>query len=183
VIKQGDLVTVALENNTDASNTYAVARKLDGESLLSHPLFPNIFILKNDGELNLVAANIKNDEERCLSYALRYRKYLDFDTVAELESLSMYFIVYHQLSNAQKKSLANMCGTIAAMYSNNDLDKSIELVNENQALLNNFNRWWFQNLEEIFTGQKKQISRRARTSVFNIAGFILAQLEGISNRR
>jgi hypothetical protein len=183
MIKQGDLVTVALESNTDASNTYAVARKLDGESLLSHPLFPEIFIVKKDAELNLVGANLKNDEERCLAYALKYRKYLDYETVAELESLCMYFIVYHQLSNAQKKSLANMCGTVAALYSNNDLDKAIETVNENQALLNNFNRWWYQNLEAIFTKSKTQISRRARASVFNIAGFVLAQLEGISNRR
>lgn len=182
-IQQGDLVTVSLEVNSDASNTYAVARKLEGESLLSHPLVPNVFLLKKDEELNLVGATLKNDEERCLAYALKFQKYLDYDDVAVLEALSMYFIVHHRLTKRQNKLLANMAGEIAKVYCNNDLEIAIRTVNENRALLNDFNRHWYENFEKIFQGSQRKISVAQRAGIFNMCGFVLAQLEGISTRR
>lgn len=176
-IKKGDLVTIPLQPNNAASNVFQVARKLDGESVLNHPLFPDCYIIKNDDELNQAAASMKNHTEKCLEYASKYKKYLDYETSIDLESLCLYFTINRKLSPKQKKALSNICGKIATIYCADDISFALRTVNENIALLDEFNNMWYSNFEKIFKGQKTIGTKNQRITVFNMAGFVLAQLE------
>jgi hypothetical protein len=178
-LKQGDLATVNLGERSTSSNTYRVERKLDGECLLSHPLSPDCVILKPDHELNTVLAQLKSPTERCLEFSSKWRKYLDFDDACEVEALCLYFVVRRSLSARQKKNLSNLCGTIAAIYFQNEITQATKLVNENRALLDSFNQTWYNNFEKYFQGKKPIETRGARAAIFNISGFVLAQLEGL----
>lgn len=177
-LRQGELVTVALEGHNSSSNTYLIARKLEGECLLAHPLFPESYILKPDQELNLVLAQLKSPTERCLDYVSKFSQLLGFDDASDAASLCLYFTVRRKLSGRQKKALANLCGIIASIKCENDLAIGTRIVNENVALLDEFNQTWYDNFEKLFKGVKRVKTHAQRSAMFNIVGFVLAQLEG-----
>lgn len=177
-IKQGDVVTVKLEDNNLSSNTYLVARKLEGESLLNHPLAPDMYVIRKDEELNDTLAQLKSDEERQLEYCVKYQKYLGFDAYSVMTSLILFYVMYRKMSARQKKLLSDICGEIAAVYCNNDLSIALRTVNENQALLNEFNLMWYRNLRSIFQGRQRAERPGQVSAIYNMAGFVLAQLEG-----
>lgn len=175
-IKQGDLVTVQLEEHNSSSNVYVVARKFEGESLLNHPLFPACYILKKDTELNLVSATLKNPTEKCLEFVMKNKELLFPDLVAEVKALAAYFIIQRKLSNSQLKSLAFFCGRVASAKLDNNVVLAMKTVTTNVGLLDEYNTVWFNNFKNIYEG-KKIPSPNERSSIFNQAGFVLAQLE------
>lgn len=175
-IKQGDLVTVQLSENSTASNVYSVHRKLDGECVLSHPLYPQCLIIRPDTELNLVAASLKNSTEKCLEFVMKNRTFLDHNSVCDVLAMAAYFVINRKLSSRQLKVLAGYCGKIASIILDNNLGSATKKVADNAALLDEYNLVWFNNLRDIYSG-KKTPSPNQRESVFNQAGFILAQLE------
>jgi len=175
-IKQGDLVTVQLNENSTASNVYSVARKLAGECVLNHPLFPECLIIRKDEELNKVGAQLKNSTEKCLEFVMKNRSLLDFNSGADVYAMAAYFVINRKLSSRQLKVLAGYCGKIASIILDNNLGSATRKVSENQALLDEYNLVWFNNLRDIYSG-KKVPSPNQRESVFNQAGFVLAQLE------
>lgn len=178
-IKSGDLVTVSLEDNNLASNTYRVAYPpMENTAILFHPLTGSrILIAKPLDELNKVQANLKDSTERSLEYARRNEEYLDFNTSAELEALCLYFLVHRSLASRQKRTLSNICGNIASIYFHNDISLAMRYIVENEGVLNDFNRMWYDNFKGLFTNAQPITSNKQRASLFNIAGFVLAELE------
>ena len=176
-IKSGDLVTIQLSDNNPYSNVYKVVTVMDDKCLLNHPLFADCYIIKPNSVLNITVLSVKNSTEKCLEYAMRHKKFLDYETIADLESMCMYFIVTRDLSLKQKKVLSNICGKIASIYYSNDINKAIDYVKENAGVLDEFNQMWYSNFEKIFNKEKVIKTKNQRLSIFNIAGFVLAQLE------
>lgn len=176
-MNKGDLVTIPLEENNTASNTYIVHAVLEDECILSHPLNPDVLIAKPKAILNSVAANMKDSTERSLNFAQKKSKYLDHNTIVDIESLTLYFIVNRKLSARQKSTLSNICGNLASIHFNGDLRSAMEYVTQNSALLDDFNSMWYNNFKGLFTGKQPVTSPKQRASIFNIAGFVLAELE------
>lgn len=175
-MKKGDIVTVELEENNKASNTYIIGDLLGEEAFLSHPLNPKVFIKKPVRELNTVAANLKDSTERAIEFALQNCEYLDYNTKAYLDSLIMVFVVNRKLSNKQKKDLSDICGYIASIQFDNDVDIAIRYINENQGVMDSFNQMWYSNFRLIFQGKRSITRPNQRKAIFNIAGHVMAEL-------
>ena len=180
MITEGDLVTVQLSENNPHSNVYRVAGKVGEDFLLNHPLIPECFIVRKDVDLNRVALATKSSTEKCLDYAMKFKRHLDYESTTELESLCMFFIVRRELSPKQKKTLSNICGRVASIYCANDITLAIKFVRENVGVLDEFNSMWYSNFEKIFIQEKPVKTKNQRITIFNMTGFVLAQLE--SNR-
>ena len=180
-IKPKDLVTVQLD--TDVSNTYIVYKVIDDEVLLHHPLSPEVFIIRDIEQLNKVAPNIKDSAERALNFAFTHVKYLDHNSHADLEALSLYYVVKKRLTPRQKNILSSMCGTIACIIMDNDIAKVSAYIKENHALFDDFNRMWYNNFQGLFNGTQPITSKKQRASIFNMAGFLMAELLNQSVKR
>lgn len=175
MINAGDIVTVDLENN--ASNTYIVKQVLnDTEYILFHPLFPSCFIIKTNTQLNKTAPNIKDSIERCLDFASASKQYLDFNTVADLDSLCLYFAIKRKITPRQKHILAGICGVIASIKFDNNIKDAMAFVTKNQGILDDFNLMWFNNFKGLFQGKQPITSKKQRSAIFNITGYVLAEL-------
>ena len=175
MISPKDLVTVQLDQ--DVSNTYIVYKVIDGgEALLHHPLSPEVFIIRNVEQLNKVAPNIKDSTERALDFALSYSKYLDYNSLADLEALGLFYVVKKKLTPQQKKILSNMCGMVASIHFDNDIKIAMKFIEKNQGLFDEFNAMWFNNFSGLFSGKQPITSKKQRSSIFNMAGFLLAEL-------
>jgi hypothetical protein len=170
--------TVTYDQKTKASNTYILSDIVNEDTaLLTHPLYPSVFIKAEVKSLNTVSAVLKDDTERCLDFANNFKNVLDADLQGTLDGLCMYFVVNKTLTAGQKKLLSNICGTIFAIKNENDVQSAMDTVNYNKKLLDDFNRMWYINFEKIFSGKKPITSSKQRTTVFNIAGFVSAQLQ------
>jgi hypothetical protein len=176
-VKKDDLVTVTLEENNQASNTFRVYAEIGDEVVLTHPLHPKCMIVKRKDELNKVQPNLKDSIERALEYAVNRQDNLDHNAKGELEALRLYFVVNRSLTNSQKNHLANICGQLASIFFHNDVNIASRCVIENNAVLDSFNLMWFNNFRDLFYGRKPITSPKQRASIFNIAGFVLAELE------
>lgn len=169
------LVTLNVGSET-VSNTYVQHELQDGQVLLCHPLLPGVFLVKEKTELDLVSASPRNAEEKQLSYCNKYRKYLDFDNSSMLDSLILYHIVFKKFGNKQKSALNIICGKIAEIYCDSDLTRAVDVVNANQALLNSYNSYWYRTFDKFFNRGKQPETKQQRDAIFNMAGFVLAQL-------
>lgn len=175
-LKEGDLVTLNLDENITASNVYVVHRKLDKECLLRHPLYPKCFVLRSDEELNMAGATWKNPTERCLEFIMRNKDLLDYNSTAEVEGICAYFIINRRLTPRQKKEISSLCGKIASIKLENSLSAAIRKTVENEGVLDDFNNKWYATLKGVYEGRVSPTPKQWNT-VFNIAGFVLAQLE------
>lgn len=176
MVQVDDIVTVKLENPA-ASNTYIVDTVIDDHALLKHPLFPRCLVKFKIEDLNRVSPNVKDSIERSLDFASRNKQYLDYNTCADLEALCMYFVFCRKLTPRQKSILSNICGTIASIKLDNDINAAMESIKENAALLDEFNSMWYRNFNGLFSGTQPITSKKQRAAIFNIAGFVLAELE------
>lgn len=172
----GEVVTVKFENAV-SSNAYIVDSDCGDTVLLKHPLFPSCLLRLNKDVLDLVSPNVKDSTERSLDFAKINQKYLDYNTLADHEALCLYFVVRRKLTPRQKNLLSNMCGSIAAIKLNEDIKAAMELIKANEAILDDFNAMWYRNFGGLFTGRQTITSKKQRSAIFNIAGFILAELE------
>ena len=175
--KVGDLVTVQLPENNQESNVFIIDNILnDLQYAVHHPLCPDIHINKLATELDVVTPAPKSQMQRQLEFTLDLKKHLGPDDVADLEALCMFFVVNRRLTNRQKQILSTLGGKVASEHCIQDLDIALRIVRDNKALLDDFNRMWFANFHKIFAGQREVTSKRQRSSIFNMTGFILAQL-------
>lgn len=179
-LDKGIIVTVDLKNNT--SNTFIVDTDEGSTVLLSHPLAKDVLIRKWKADINTTAANIKDSSERCIDYANNNRSYLDYNTAADLEAVGIYFALKRKLTPRQKQTLANICGIIASVKFNNDLREAMNFVTKNSSLLDEFNAMWFNNFKGLFSGAQQVTSKKQRGAIFNIAGYVLAELENPTAR-
>lgn len=179
-LKPGDVVTVKHDDgNTEASNTYIIDGLLpNNDVLLMHPLSgPNVLIRVTPDKINIVAANIKDSSERALDFARKQTKYLDYNKAAEIEALALYYVVNRKLTSRQKNGLSAINGYIASIQFNQDIKQTISFVHKNKGLLDEFNFMWYSNFKNLFNGTQAITSLKQRQSIFNIAGFILSELE------
>lgn len=172
----GDIVTVKFDNVV-SSNTYIVDSDCGDTALLFHPLFPHCLLRYKKDVLDVVSPNVKDSTERSLDFIRKSSSFLDYNTVADHEALCMYFVVRRKLTPRQKSILSNICGTIASIKLNNDVKAAMELVTANAAVLDEFNSMWYRNFSGLFSGRQPITSKKQRAAIFNIAGFVMAELE------
>lgn len=172
--KVQDLITVPAAYNTP--NVYQVVEDLGENLLVNHPLFPDLLFLVAKSAVNVTAANLKNSSERGLDFVKAHKSFLDFDQCADLEALSMYFIIRRKLTNPQLKRLADMQGIIAKNLFNNDLSLAMKTINENSGILDYFNAMWYKNYSKIFSSKQAICSPKQVTTIFNMAGFVLSEM-------
>ena len=177
MVSIGDLVTVKFGENNISSNTYKVVAK-DGEiCFLTHPIAPECFISRKTSELNTVAANLKSPIEKCIEFVNSKLEYLSFNNRLEFESLKYFFLVKRSLTSNQKAFLAKMCGKISKIKMESDVNSAAQLVLYNVALLDDFNSMIFNKLKKRFENTNSINNEGQRITIFNMAGFILAQLQ------
>jgi hypothetical protein len=144
---------------------------------LSCTLAPKILIPFKEDSLNKDAPRLKDSTERLVDFANHNKTLLGYVYKADLESIGVIFALNRRLTPLQKGILSTICGEIAKANFNEDLDDAIEFINKNKALLDSFNLVWYDKFNEYFTGKELVSNVKIRTSIFNMAGFILANLE------
>jgi hypothetical protein len=181
-IKADSLVTVDLGKYSNSSNTYRVVALLEGgKVLLTHPLNEDCFIIKSDADLNKVAPTLKSGTERCLDFCAKNRAVLGYKSTATLDALCYYFIIKKDLAANQKEELATLCASIATITLNSSLSNAFALIEENIAVLDDFNKAWYARIKET-QKNSKVLEPKITKQVFKIAGFVLAQIGDISEK-
>jgi len=180
-IKKGDIVTADF-GNSKASNTF-IFEGLYGEgdqktvALLKHPLAPKIIFPYKTEELNQDSVRIKDSTERSLDYVLRHQTRLDYNALSDLEALCLYFAVTRKMTPKQKNILSGLRGTLASLHFDNNINDAMDFIQENDILLDDFNLMWYNNFSGLFKGNQSITSKKQRSAIFNIAGFLLAEVE------
>lgn len=179
--QNGDIVTLNVGSG-NFTNTFLVDSVFEENGstfcLLYHPLAPETFIKKSITDINTnMTVFQKSPLEKCLYFVNKNNNLLDYDNSCETRALNLHFAVHRVFSNSQKQKLSNICGHIAAIKLDGNLEQMIKLVNENKALLDDFNLGWYSTYESFFTGKEKIKFKNHRTTIINIAGFVLAQLD------
>lgn len=178
--KSGDIITVSFDK-TNSSNTCIIKSILDIDNeisyLISHPLYSECYLIVKESDANIVPINMKCSMEKCIDFAKHNQNYLDLTSISDLESIALYFVVKRKLTSKQKKVLSNICGKIATIRFDSDIQKAMSCIVKNEALLDDFNMMWYRNFNGIFSGRQYITSDKQRASIFNMAGFILAELE------
>lgn len=174
--KAGDIVTVPFKNLA-VSNTFIVDTDMGETVLVRHPLAKDCFLKFKKSELNTVVANLKDSTERSLDFARRHQGLLDKDSIEDLDALGLSFIVKRKLTPRQKQILSKLNGYIAKQLLGGNIKEAMKIVVENQGVLDDFNSMWFNNFKGLFTGQQKISSTKQETSIYNMAGFVLAETE------
>lgn len=176
MLEKNSIVTVDLEDSNNISNTYIIKDILSNENyLLYHPLFPDAFIVKSEIELNNNIANLKCSFERSLIFANCNKNLLDYNTLGDLESLCLYFSIKRKVTPSQKQKLSSICGMIANIQFNDNIKKVMQFIQSNRNLLDEFNLIWFHRFKSLFSGEQPITSKKQKNSIFNIAGFLLAE--------
>ena len=180
-INVGDIVTTKLMDE-NSSNTFLVDSILFSEPnervyFLKHPLFPSVLIKKSESELNKISAQLKDSTERSIDFVSHNRTKLDFNSIQDLDSICLSYAVLRRLSPKQKSVLSNIAGNIARRSFSDDLAETMRFIIIHETLLDQFNRMWYDNFSGLFNGSQRVTSGKQRDSIFNIAGFIMAQLE------
>lgn len=176
-IAEGDLVTVDLSENHSVSNTYLVLKKLPDECVLSHPLAPECLMLRTDDQLNNAFPSMQSPIELCLNFAKNNRSYLGYTMAGDLDALSYYFIIKKQFTPKQRADLANICGKIASVALGNNISAAISEIKHNKALLDEYNHSLCNSVKGVLADPLSLQGKGQRFTIFNIAGFILAQLK------
>lgn len=174
-LQKNDVVTVNL--NTLSSNTFYVDTVEGEHALLSHPMAKNVLLRVPKEQINTVQPNIKDSTERGIDFANMNKRCLDYNSSSDLEALAIFFALKRRLTPKQKQILAGLCGTIAAAKFNDDVRLAMQFVTKNQTMLDDFNRMWFNNFKGLFSGQQIITSKKQTDAIFNIAGFVLAEVE------
>ena len=180
-IQKNSIVTMELNNQS--SNTFIVDTVEEDTVLLTHPLAGGILIRVPKDKVNTTNANIKDSSERAIDYANGNRQYLDYNTAADLESLAIFFTFKRKLTPRQKQTLASICGVIASVKFDNDLREAMNFVTKNASMLDEFNSMWYNNFKGLFSGHQMVTSKKQRSAIFNIAGYVLAEMENPTAKR
>lgn len=174
-MNEGKIVTY--EFGTQASNTCYVDHEDSDAVYLAHPLAPGVLLRASKQKINLSQPIGKDSTERCLDFANANQGMLDYNTLLDLRGLGIIFALYRKLTPKQKHSLANICGNLAQNKFSDDLKLAMGFVSKNVGILDEFNLMWYNNFKGLFTGKQPVTSKKQRGAIFNIAGYVLAELE------
>lgn len=176
-MQKNSIVTVELGQENMSSNTFLVDTD-EGETLLvTHPLACGLLLRVNKEAVNVASANLKDSIERQIDFANSNKSLLDFNTIEDLDSLGIFFMLRRKLTPTQKQTLACICGNIASVKMSDDIKTAMKFITKNQFILDDFNLMWYNNFKPLFAGTQVISSRKQRTAIFNIAGYILAESE------
>lgn len=170
---------VALDLKSPGSNTFYVDTDEGNTVLLTHPLMEKYVLIRVDKQMitNTIGANVKDSTERCIDYAKANRSMIDHNTGNDLEAIAMYFAIKRKLTPRQKQTISNICGMIAAIKFSDDIKEAMAFITKNSLLLDEFNAMWFNNFKGLFSGRQPITSKKQRDAIFNMAGYVLAELE------
>lgn len=174
-LRIGQVVTY--DFGTQASNTCVIEVLETSYALLSHPLAPGVLLTAALNKINNVGANGKDSTERSLDFANSNKDMLDHNTRQDLLGLGLVFFVSRKFTPKQKHALANICGMLAQNKFNDDLKSAMSFVAKNIGVLDEFNLMWYNNFKGLFSGKQPVTSKKQRGAIFNIAGYVLAELE------
>lgn len=177
---KNSIVTVELGNMS--SGTFFVDTEEDGALLVAHPLAKDVLLRVDKSRVNTTSANIKDSSERGIDYASSNRNRLDGQTQLDLEAIAIYFAIKRKLTPRQKQTLAAICGMLAAEKFNNELRDAMNFISKNASILDDFNTMWYNNFKGLFSGTQQVTSKKQRSAIFNIAGYVLAELENPTAR-
>lgn len=175
-LKEGEIVTLSLENDA-VSNTFILHQLLDDGALLTHPLSPGVFIKRNQIELNKVSPTVRCSSERALSFINKNKDILDYNCKKDLEVMCIAFVVKRDLTPKQKKIVADLSGKVANVKFNGNVRKAMDYIIENNAVLDDFNKMWYNNFSKLFQGKMEISSARQSGAIFNMAGFVLGEFD------
>lgn len=173
-IKEGDVVTIIQDATHQVSNTYVVVKSFDELVLLRHPLAPDCLITKPVGEINIDMAVLKAPVEKCLDFAKSRQKDLGYTSLADLDALCYYYVVRKTITPKQRHELSLICGKLAAIELGHNLSLAADLVKRNMALLDEYMLMVYKHSKEVIDSPSKVKSKTERFTIFNLAGFILA---------
>ncbi len=178
LIQKGEIVTVQLDEFSTFSNTYIVAGMADDKVLLCHPIMPDLFILREEAELNTVQPRLKNELEKHLEFVMKHRNLLDYVGQSEIESIVAHFIRTKQLTKKHRNNISSLGGEISKIYFNTELSFARKIITENVPLLDEYNKAWFMNsvFNKVLRGNRPANPNQTDI-IFNMAGFVLSQLE------
>lgn len=175
-IKEKDLVTLNVAPFIEGSNTYIVAGFLEnGMVCLNHPLVPECYIIKPMRDLNNVQPILRSPFERCLWFANKHKAQLGHINSLALEAILLLYVTKKTLSSAQKHEIHVMCGKIASIHVDGNINFAVKKVRENEALLDTYNLREYKRLEKFFKNPENIIESSHRQVILRVAGFILAQ--------
>lgn len=177
-IKPNDTVTV-LTKERDKANSYFVDSidENNETALLFHSRYPSILLRVSIHELEISNLLEKGSTERGLDFCFLNMEYLDFNEKEEHEALIIYFTVKRYLTPRMLHSLADMNGHIAKIRLCDDLSEAMKLITKNVPILDQYNKMWYDNFSKLFSGIQPISSKKQRTSIFNIAGFVMGELD------
>jgi hypothetical protein len=178
-LKENDVVTLDLGKNSKLSNAYHIHRKLDGESILSHPLAPQCLIIKKDSELNTVLGHGKSTHQRCLEYVKRNKQYLSYHDKCEIDALCLYFVVYKNTTPQHRHSVSLLCEVIAKIYCQGSLNRAYKILKENKPVIqaDEFNERYYALHEKFIEGIETKMTDKQISTIYRLVGFSLAQIE------
>lgn len=179
-IEKNTIVTVNLGNSS--SNTFIVDTVEPDHVLVTHPLSPNVLLRVHKNKVNTTSANVKDSSERCIDYSNANKSYLDFNTREDLEGLALYFAMKRTLTPRQKQVLARITGVIAAAKFRDNVRDAMNFITKNSSILDDFNTMWFNNFQGLFNGSQQITSEKQRDVIFNMAGYVLAEMENPTAR-
>jgi hypothetical protein len=175
-VKENDLVTVTTNKYSNASNTYRVFKRIGNECILSHPLSPECFIVKPLDDLNNVPAILQNSTEKCLVFAKKNDRFLSHSVKADLEAMVFYFTIKKDFTIKQKSELASICGKITSVILQNNIMAACKLIIRHKVLLDDFHTTLYNTFEKVIKQPNLLKTKIERFTVFNLCGFIIAQL-------
>lgn len=176
LIQVGDLVTISVNEFQVTSNTYRVARKLENESVLSHPLAPDCYIIRQDSDLNNSFPSMQSQVEKCLAFAQRNKDALGHTMAEELDGLCFYLVIKKSLTAKKRADLASICGKIAAVTFGHNISAAVSTIKQNKVLLDEYNHTLYASSTKFLNDPLSIVNKVDRYKIFNIAGFLLAQL-------
>lgn len=155
-------------------------------AFLKHPLAKDILIpfeAENFEQLISVQTQTmgKSNIQMCIEYIVKQTRKIEeinFDIRRDAEALGILFAINKGLTNPEKDRLNKISGKLAKLHFNSDLGLAIRFIKENEALLNDYNRMWF---DSHYHKRKNKLNKEPKFDVdqtaalFNIAGYALSQ--------
>lgn len=176
-LKEGQSVSYIQSTDKNESPLYIIKSIKNGQCLLYHPKTPSIFMQVEVECLRPNVGYIKGSLERALEFIENDLEKLDFYEVQDYVSLLTCFSVHRTFTKNQKRILYSICGKLAKIHFNEDLNKTMSFIVENNPLLDEFNTMWFNKFKKLFDKKIPVKGKRQKEAIFNMAGFLLAELK------
>lgn len=179
-LKVGDTATIVLgQANTPCS--YKIDSIESDTVLLSHPFLRGLLLRYPSDQLDKMSPPIMSSTERGLFFVLqKHGAYLNYYDHQSILALATHFALERKLTSDQLRVLSTVLGQIAKIELSGSLNVAMKLLLDNEVLLDEFNTTWFNIFKPYLTKAKPVYKENHRTAIFNMAGFVLAEVARVS---